>query len=186
MDDTNLAKGRRYSIVYTEPVEKGGIGKKSKRVKRSTRRTNAPRYATRTSNSGKRVSFSFPAPRILPSLSRARVSTFLGCVLFAEARQSCVSGRRRNETEQRVFVKCLNKMFVVSCGRRQGQIKCDALTQPDCQYSECVCNSADRYSQRTERTKRRGVDVTVDINATYIIVDETWRQILCAIRVWQS
>lgn len=90
----------------------------------------------------------FPAPRILPSLSRARVSTFLGYVLFAEARQSCVSGRRRNETEQRVFVKCLNKMFVVSCGRRQGQIKCDALTQPDCQYSECVCSPADRYSQR--------------------------------------
>lgn len=138
---------------------KRGIGKKSKRVKRSTRRTNAPRYATRTSNSGKRVSFSFPAPRIPPSLSRARVSTFLGYVLFAEARQSCVSGRRRNETEQRVFVKCLNKMFVVSCGRRQGQIKCNALTQPDCQYSECVCNSADRYSKRRgDKEERSGCD----------------------------
>lgn len=158
MDDTNLAKGRRYSIVYTEPVEKGGIGKKSKRVKRSTRRTNAPRYATRTSNSGKRVSFSFPAPRILPSLSRARVSTFLGCVLFAEARQSCVSGRRRNETEQRVFVKCLNKMFVVSCGRRQGQIKCDALPNPIANIRNVYATRPTVIRNGEDKEERSGCD----------------------------
>lgn len=86
MNDTNLAKGRRWYIRW----KKGGIGKKNKRVKRSTRRTNAPRYATRTSNSGKRVSFSFPrAPHPSISFSRARLDVSRLCVVCRSTTELC-------------------------------------------------------------------------------------------------